>query len=847
MVHAPDVIAAPARPEDSEPDDGDDGDPRRPVPTGRRPFDRLEYWVGVAIVATCCIYVFVQLDPKLVLRNTTVTGGDTGAHVWFPDFLIDHFLPWRVAGWSNDFYAGFPAGQFYFPFPAVLIAILDVFLPYNIAFKLVTALGPIAFPVGAYVFARGIRVPRPAAPLFAVAATAFMFFKDGGDSTMTFDFHIMGGTLASTLAGEFSFMLALALALFFLGTLARALDRRGPMWLPALLLALTVTSHLVVAIFAVLAGVVLWLLWRPVRNFTRVAAIGVVGVLLTAFWLLPLVVNLGNTTDMRYEPIGNYLDWMFLSENWFLYPLAVIALGAGIWYRRRATLYLAALTVMTGLVFYNWEGLRGVLGKAPAWNLRLLPFWYLMLFLLAALGVAELARLTALGVAWVVKGSDRRPPDPALGPGAVPEPHADLVPPALPANAPVARGGMSRNSVRVIAIAVLAVVATTVALVRVQQTRDFLPYWAKYNYTGYESGSTADFTAKSWPEYRAFLDTANSLPSGRMAWEGGDAIGAYGTPLALMLLPYWTHGRIQSMEGLYFEASTTTPYHFMMIATLAQSPSNPVRGLPYRSITDFDLGVRYLQLMGVRYYAAFTDEAKAAAAKNASLRPVATVPDLDDRPPNGWTIYRVADSPTVQALAYQPVVVDDLHAAPSWQCEGQPEPVGSITPSAEFSPWECTAVPWFNDPAALDRPLTDGGPSSWTRADASSARSVKKRALPEAKVSNIRTTESSVSFDVSRTRVPVMVKTSYYPNWKAEGADGPWRATPNFMVVVPTSHHVRLTFATSTADQVGRVLTVVGLLGLGGLVWWGLAARPPDDSGVERRRWRVRFPSRSTR
>ena len=44
---------------------------------------------------------------------------------------------------------------------------------------------------------------------------------------MTFDLHIMGGTLASTLAGEFSFTIALALSLFFLGTLARALDRRG--------------------------------------------------------------------------------------------------------------------------------------------------------------------------------------------------------------------------------------------------------------------------------------------------------------------------------------------------------------------------------------------------------------------------------------------------------------------------------------------------------------------------------------------------------------------------------------------------------------------------------------------
>ena len=140
--------------------------------------------------------------------------------------------------------------------------------------------------------------------MLAVAATGFLFFKDGGDATMTFDFHIMGGNLPSTLAGEFSFMIALALSLFFLGTLARALDRRGALWLPAVFLALTFMSHVVVAIFAVYAGVVIWLVIRPLRNFTRVAAIGVVGVLLTAFWFLPLAANLGNTTDMRYEPIG---------------------------------------------------------------------------------------------------------------------------------------------------------------------------------------------------------------------------------------------------------------------------------------------------------------------------------------------------------------------------------------------------------------------------------------------------------------------------------------------------------------------------------------------------------------
>jgi hypothetical protein len=908
MVQAPEVIDAPA--------------PQEAPPRRRRwwrqgdVYDQLEWWIGLAAMVACCVYVFVQLGPSLVLRNSTITGGDTGAHVWFPDFLIDHFLPWRVAGWSNDYYAGFPAGQFYFPFPAVLIALLDVVMPYNVAFKLVTALGPVGIPAGAFVFARGIRAPRPSAPLFALLGTAFMFFLEAGGTTMTFDLHIMGGTMASTLAGEFSFAIAIALALCFLGTLARALDRRGGLWVPAVLLALTIMSHLVVGVFAVYAGAIVWLVIHPVRNFTRMAAIGVVGVLLAAFWLLPVATNLGNTTDMRYEPIGTginqpgYWGWLFPSELGWVYPLAAVAILAGIWYARRATLLLGVMTAVAGLVFLNWEGLRDLLGKAPAWNLRLLPFWYLLLYLFAALGAAEILRAAALGVTWVVRGPaphrDRRPfaawrapvasvasPPQWVPPSYVPtdtaaaastatreldeseldepeldEPELDADPGEQlfdwaehdrapdPARDPAPDRWwerMPRRGVRLVAMAVLVAITATVGLLLADQEKSFVPYWARYNYTGYETGSADNFTAKSWPEYKAFMDTANTLPPGRMLWEGGDAIGAYGTPLALMLLPYWTHGRIASMEGLYFEASTTTPYHFMTVATLAATPSNPVRGLPYRTIADFDLGVRYLQLMGVRYYAAFTDAAKQAAAKNPNLQLVRTVPDLDGKAPSGWDIYEVRDAPTVQALSYRPVVVDDLEAAPNWQCEGQPKPATQTGPEQELSAWECSAVPWFNDPQALDRPLTDGGPASWTRSSAATARSVPKTPLPPVAVSNIRTTESSVSFDVDRTGVPVMVKTSSYPNWVAHGAKGPWRATPNFMVVVPTSRHVVLEFETATVDRVGRVLTVVGLVGLGGLVWWGIAARRPDEvaAGEEpvrsRRARRVRFPSRSPR
>ena len=91
--------------------------PARP----RRPWwERLEIWTGAAIVVACCVFVLFQLQPDLLLRNTTTAGGDTGAHVWWPAFLRDHLLPQgRIAGWAPDWYAGFPAGQFYFPFPAL--------------------------------------------------------------------------------------------------------------------------------------------------------------------------------------------------------------------------------------------------------------------------------------------------------------------------------------------------------------------------------------------------------------------------------------------------------------------------------------------------------------------------------------------------------------------------------------------------------------------------------------------------------------------------------------------------------------------------------------------------------
>ena len=62
--------------------------------------------------------------------------------------------------------------------------------------------------------------------------------------------------------------------------------------------------------------------------------------------------------------------------------------------------------------------------------------------------------------------------------------------------------------------------------------------------------------------------------------------------------------------------------------------------------------------------------------------------------------------------------------------------------------------------------------------------------LPPVTITNVKTGDDSMSFEVDRIGVPVLVRASYFPNWKVEGGTGPYRAAPNLMVVIPTSNKV---------------------------------------------------------
>lgn len=90
------------------------------------------------------LFVFLELKPGLIFSNPTPTGGDLGAQVWAAAQLRDFLLP-NLSGWSPEWFAGYPT--VFYAGPGRANRSHQVVLLYNMAFKLVVALGPALTPV----------------------------------------------------------------------------------------------------------------------------------------------------------------------------------------------------------------------------------------------------------------------------------------------------------------------------------------------------------------------------------------------------------------------------------------------------------------------------------------------------------------------------------------------------------------------------------------------------------------------------------------------------------------------------------------------------------------------------
>jgi hypothetical protein len=523
-------------------------------------------WIPT-LLAFLAIYttLFIFYKPNLLFSLTTTAGGDTGAHHYPAQYLIQELLPhFRLTGWAPGWYAGMPMFTFYFPFPFLLMAILNWFIPYLLAFKIATVLGVFALPATAYAMGRLWRVRRPFPIMAAIFALVFLLMES---------YSIYGGNILSTLAGEFGYMLSFALVFLFLGTMYRGMEKpRFNMLfvLNCLILMALVLSHIVttVALVCIVPGLLLvaprW------RSFGYLVAVSVVGFCLTAFWSIPFAVDLQWSASMAWDQLRSIHDLLPVQ----LLPAAALGL-LGMAYavarKERKLLPLAWITFITLVIFW-------VLPNGRLWNARILPFFYISIHLWAAYGAAWLVRPFAVMMRdlFRVRGATAR-----------------------------------RIYVPVVAIvlgAVLVVTSTTAAS------------WIRWNYSGYEGKA-------NWTQYQEinnFIATLN--PPGRVMVEHGQKLDEFGTPRAFEIIPYWTG--LPTMEGTLMEASFTAPFHFINQAELSKEASNAIIGVRYPS-RDVPQGITHLQLMDIPYLLTFSPEVTSEVTADPRAELLATFGDYN--------------------------------------------------------------------------------------------------------------------------------------------------------------------------------------------------------------------------
>ncbi len=73
-------------------------------------------------------------------------------------------------------------------------------------------------------------------------------------------------------------------------------------------------------------------------------------------------------------------------------------------------------------------------------------------------------------------------------------------------------------------------------------------------------------------------------------------------------------------------------------------------------------------------------------------------------------------------------------------------------------------------------------------------------------------TDRMIRFKTGALHRPHLIKCSYFPNWKVEGAERIYHVTPNFMLVYPEREEVTIYYGSLMSDTIGRLLTCLGII-----------------------------------
>lgn len=689
------------------------------------------------------LLIFLRID--LVFTNTLPTGGDMGAHIVPTNFFVDNlFKNFSLRGWSNDWFAGYPLYYFYFPFPPIIVSLISFILPFSIAFKMMVILSQIVLVLS---------VER----LFSLESKKYSVIGTiaGMVYIFTESFTIYGGNLASTLAGQYSFTFSLAFVLLGIYFLKSNNDKS--LIMSAMFMGFSILSHIIP-----------FMIFLPYYAYHFLASkrdmfIKISGFLIFLFisirFAYSLIVNLEYTTNMSYTPYTKISDLIKPDVLPFFILLVIALITFRIKkFNQHFSLALYLIIFSMTIFFYGPE--------SALWNGRVVPFFNMGVLLLSFQIIKEL--FSVLNKALLNQNFLKT--------------FNFLLSTILIYNF-YERWFQyyeifTLSSIVILIFLLLILVINfennlnSITFVIAISSISFLPHWINWNFTGYEN-------KPQWIDIEQLYSGLNKLEPGRIMWEPNSDLNKYGTPMVLMTIPYFTQH--QSMEGLYFDSSITTPFHFLTVSGLAERPSNPVGGLSYIN-GDFNKGIRLMKELGIDYYVAYTDSIKDKSRINSELNFLFSTEVFE--------VYQL-DSSKIELIDNELYFYDNPNLLDRILNS-------TIRERVQNSFFDQAYVAFKNE---TNYKVIEGLEFS----------KINKIENSNLEVKNLKIDSKSISFETNSPNQLHLIKVSYFPNWKIIDGEGPYRISPSFMAVVPNSNSVSLVFENSGTEKTLNYLSFISL------------------------------------
>ena len=695
------------------------------------------------------LILFLRVD--LVFENNTPTGGDMGAHIVAIDTFIKDFMPnFQINGWSNDWFGGYPLYYFYFPLPAIITFFLNLIFPFGIAFKIMVVLSIILV---VYSIEKLMRKTSNQISIYGATAGLFYVFTES--------FTIYGGNLASTLAGQFSFGYSLAFANLSIFYLLKSNNNfRFP--ISSIFLALCLLSHLIPFIIYSPIYAFYWLSRK--ENFNQKILSVSIFLALVSRWSASLIMNLEYTTNMSYTPFSRIED--LIKKD--ILPIIFILIGLLITKHKNLiknkTLNLFELYLIFSSILLYFFVPEGAL-----WNGRLVPFFNLgIIFLffkaveifiediyLYQQGLNVLTVLFFGGTIYCLYIFYEK--------WSAYQSYLNVYVPIILLIIIFAILNLN-NVVIQLNMLIVSIIFSTIS---------FLPHWLNWNFTGYEGKN-------DWNQIQSLYTKLENLKPGRIMWEPNSDMNKYGTPMTLMTLPYFT--KHTSMEGLYFDSSITTPFHFISVSGLAKRPSNPVGGLSYIN-NKFDQGVDYLYDLGIDYFISYTEEIESKAMSSDRLNFL-----FSSEP---FSVFEVSSS-KVELINQDIEVFSKVNK--------QEGILSSVFRDTNITNFFEKAYENFDE---LDEKRI---------VEVSNKILIQPSNKNNLKVTDIRITNRKISFFTNNPGELHLIKVSYFPNWSISNGLGPFRTSPSFMSVIPNQEYVEINYVKTSLEKNSFYFSIFSLV-----------------------------------